>query len=162
MYNQLFQTHNVLITTFTETRKWTCSGNSVPCSGSSNNPLTQIPATTTASPKLPVYSASDYPEVKYWTKQQWKDAENLRKDSSEVPTGGGPRGGARLAKGKNVMMLYIEHADGQPVSGTIAAEIQDFARSIWQGFYLQGMALKKWGDIDKGTKEDYLYEMENE
>jgi hypothetical protein len=83
----------------------------------------QIPATTTASPKLPVYSASDYPKVKYWTKQQWKDVENLIKDSSEVPTGGSPHGGARSAKGENVMMLYIEHADRQPVSGTITAKI---------------------------------------
>jgi hypothetical protein len=162
MYNQLFQTHNVLVTTFAETRKRTRSGDSAPCSGSSNNPSTQTPATATASPKLPVYSASDYPEVKYWTKQQWKDAENLRKDSSEVPTGGGPRGGARSAKGENVMMLYVEHADGQPVSGTIAAEIRDFARSIWRGFYLRGMAPEKWGDVDKDTKDDYLYEMEKE
>jgi hypothetical protein len=147
---------------FMETRKQTHSGDSVPYSGTSNNPSMQIPATTTESAKLSMYSASDYPEVNYWTKKQWKDAENRRKDSSKVPTGGSPHRGARSAKGENVMMLYIEHANGQPVSGTIAAEIQDFARSIWQGFYLQGMALKKWGDIDKGTKEDYLYEMENE
>jgi hypothetical protein len=60
-----------------------------------------------------------------------------------------------------MMMLYVEHANRPPVSGMIAAEIRDFARSIWQGFYLRGMALEKWGDIDKGTKDNYLYKMEN-
>jgi hypothetical protein len=76
MYKQLFQSHNVLITMFAETRKWTRSGDSVPCSGTSNNPSMQIPAATTESAKLSMYSASDYPEAKYWTKQQWKDVEN--------------------------------------------------------------------------------------
>jgi hypothetical protein len=60
------------------------------------------------------------------------------------------------------MMLYIEHANGTSVSGAMAAEIRDFARSVWRGFYVRGMAPEKWGDASRQVRDEYIREMENE
>ena len=65
-----------------------------------------------------VKSHSEYPGIKYWNKQEWRDAENKKKDLSEVT---GSRGGGRAAKGENVMMLYMENEDGTPV-GVLRSE----------------------------------------
>ena len=157
MYGQLFQAHSVLITTFAESKKRCCPEDPTPGLDKSNNPSAQVPATARQSVNL---SRSDYPEVKYWTRQEWKIAENRRKDLSEVPTGGGSRGGARSAMGENVMMLYIEEVDGQPVDGTIAAQIREFARSIWRGFYKQKMAPDTWGEVDDKVQDYFVCEME--
>jgi len=64
--------------------------------------------------------------------------------------------------GENVMMLYVENADGTAISGTCASEIREFARSIWRGFYSREIAPKKWGDASKDIREEYYREMENE
>jgi hypothetical protein len=105
---------------------------------------------------------SDYPRIKFWNKLDWKNFENARRDSSGLEvknTGRG--GGTRSSKGENVMMLYIEDADGLPVSGTIAGGIRDFARSIWRGFYSLGVAPEKWGDAMPEVRSKYCNEMEN-
>jgi len=65
-----------------------------------------------------------------------------------------------LAKGENVMTLYMENEKGEPVSGTRASYMRDFARSLWQGFYSRGEAPRKWGDVSKDVQDEYCREME--
>jgi len=47
------------------------------------------------------------------------------------------------------MMLYIEHPNGDTIDGMLAAEIQEFARSIWRGLYTRGVAPRKWRDSSR-------------
>ena len=98
----------------------------------------QLPShnTTIDDTKLAMYSQSEYPHIKYWTRQQWKESENNTKDASDLQDNKDKtRGGTRSAKGENVMMLYIEHIDGMPIDGNMAADIRDYARMIWKDLY---------------------------
>ena len=85
--------------------------------------------------KLPSLSQHDYSLVRYWERKVWKSFTSTRKDMSEVQTKSGSCGGTRSSKGKNVMMLYIEDADGKSIDGNIAGGMRDFARSIWRSLY---------------------------
>ena len=156
MHGQLVETHSLLMTTFAESQKRPRSDDWGSTSASEFSDTSSLQARE-ADP--PACVCSKFPEVKYWTKQDWKEVENKRKNSSEVA---GPRGGGRSAKGENVMMLYVEHDNGRPVSGAMASDIRDFARSIWRGFYSRGMAPEKWGDVSKAVKDDYIHDMERE
>jgi hypothetical protein len=111
--------------------------------------------------KLSPLVQSDYPGVKFWSRLDWKKAENNRKDSSELEAKSTGRGGARSSKGENVMMLYIEDTDGSPVDGTLASAIREFARSIWRSFYSQGIAPERWGDAPQEIRDKYCHEMES-
>jgi hypothetical protein len=68
--------------------------------------------------------------VKYWDKNTWKSVAGSRKDTSEVQTKNGSRGGTRSSKGENVMMLCIEDANGTPIDGNTASGMRELARSI--------------------------------
>jgi hypothetical protein len=107
------------------------------------------------------YLQSDYPLIKYWTRQQWKDNEYNNKDASDIlEIKDKTRGGTRSAKGENVMMLYIEHIDGTPIDGNMASQIWEHARMIWKDLYQRGKAPEKWTDASRDVREEYLREME--
>lgn len=92
----------------------------------------------------------DYPNVRFWTRQDWNSAAQLQvlevDDEAEVfpdvdeedeskepfPENGpaGARGRHRSSKGINVAMKYIELEDGTVIDGFRAAEIRRFARSL--------------------------------
>jgi hypothetical protein len=93
-------------------------------------PLQTIPPPTQLDQSM-------YPKVRFWTKQEWKDNKNNCKDSSDLgaTSSSHMRGGTRAALGKNVWVHYVKHADGKMVSGGLATEIQDHARTIWQGLW---------------------------
>ena len=76
---------------------------------------------------------ADFPQMKYWRRQAWKVHEDEQNDSTGLVSKRSQRGGARSARGINVMMQYIENADGSLISGDYAAEMREFARSIWRG-----------------------------
>ena len=144
----LVEAHRVLVNAFTEATK---------------RPYTDIHepiVASSASPSILPLVQSDYPAIKYWSKLDWKKTENIRRDSSDLEAKGGGRGGARSSKGKNVMMLYIENADGSPIDGALASSIREFARLIWREFHSQGIAPEKWGDAPRDVRDRYCYEME--
>ena len=103
---------------------------------------------------------SDYPSVRYWTKDEWIEAETKRKDTSHLGSNTGIRGGTRCAQGENVSMTYIEEPDGRAISGRRTAEIREFARSIWRDLYSRGLAPKKWRDAPRRVQDEYAHEME--
>src|SRR5712671_2281241 len=109
------------------------------------------------------YSHEKFPDIHFWNVQDWKDHESSTKDTSELDSqaGSGQRGGGRAAKGKNVSMLFVEHADGRPISGTMAIDIRDYTQVLWKDFVKRDLAPEKWGDTSKAVWEEYVYEMEN-
>jgi hypothetical protein len=103
---------------------------------------------------------SDFPYIRYWMKHGWKKHLKETKDSSPLEPSTGTRGGSRAAEGENVMMQYIEEADGTPISAEKASQIRGRARSIWIGFYPWGLAPDVWGDASKEARDQYYCEME--
>ena len=115
-----------------------------------------------SSVKSPPLSQIDYPLVTFWEKKHWKNLASTKKDSSEVETKGGARGGTRSSRGENVMMLYVEDASGTPIDGNIASDMRDFARSIWRSLYERGIAPETWGQATKEVREEFCRDMETE
>ncbi len=105
---------------------------------------------------------ADFPQMKYWRRQAWKVHEDEQNDSTGLVSKRGQRGGARSARGINVMMQYIENADGSPISGDYAAEMREFTRSIWRGLDKRKAAPEKWGDATKDVRKHFYFEMEKE
>jgi hypothetical protein len=96
-------------------------------------------------------SQSDFPLVKFWTREDWNAYNSARKDSSSTDiddTRGGPTD-------------YIEDANGAPVSAKTITRMRLLARSIWIGAFERGKAPKTWGDASKELQDEYLYEMES-
>ena len=115
-----------------------------------------------SSANPPPLSQLDYPLVKYWERKVWKNIAGTRKDTSEVQTKNGSRGGTRSSKGENVMMLYIEDANGMPVDGNVACGMRELARSIWRSLYERGITPETWGQSTKEVREEFCREMESE
>jgi hypothetical protein len=109
---------------------------------------------------LRLCSKSDFPDINFWTKGEWLDFKNKGRDSSAVGSKAGPRGGMRCAQGTNVAMQYLEDTDREPINGRVAADIREFARKIWAGFYDQGMAPEKWNEAKPKVRDEYTCKME--
>jgi hypothetical protein len=167
-HNKLVETHRLLMDTFAN-----ITGNSninnlkrprtddLGSEASLEHPNTHPILALRATTSLETYSRSDYPKITYWTKQEWNAIQaDTEKKAKGTPIVAGTRGATRSSKGENVMMLFLQNKDGTPVSGTDAAYIRDFARSIWRGFYLRGMAPETWGSVALDVKNDYIFEME--
>ncbi|KAH9174060.1 hypothetical protein EDB89DRAFT_2068003 [Lactarius sanguifluus] len=89
---------------------------------------------------------SGFPLVKYWKRRAWRTHDDKEKD----------------LMGENVMMQYIENADGTPITGDVAADMRTFVRSLWFKLNNRKIALAKWGDASKDIHENYYFEMESE
>jgi hypothetical protein len=113
--------------------------------------------------KQEIYLRSEYPLVKYWTKQQWKDAENCNKNASDpLASKDKTCGGTQSARGENIMMLYIENFDGMPIDGAMATQIREHARIIWRDLHQRGQAPEKWTDASREVRNEYFREMEEQ
>jgi hypothetical protein len=58
------------------------------------------------------------------------------------------------------MMRYIKSPNRTPVSGTVASDIWEYARSIWRGFYDQGFAPPMWGGVSRKLEDQFNNEIE--
>jgi hypothetical protein len=114
------------------------------------------PTTTT------VYSQSNCPDIKYWTKKEWTEAQSAKKNSSDPTDQPGARGKSRCAQGVNVSAKYLEEHNGMPVTGTKAAKIREYARSIWIDFDARGVAPRKWSHAPRSVQDEYVRDMENQ
>jgi hypothetical protein len=99
--------------------------------------------------------------MKYWQKQAWKTFEAQQKNTTGPARRGSQRGGTRSAMGENVMMQYIENGDRTPIAGTLAADMREFACSLWCGFHGRSAAPETWGNATKAIREEFYYEMES-
>ena len=122
-HEDLVQAHKMLVATHAETietnkLKWLCSEIAPPPAMQMIPPPSQL-------------ERSMYPRVQFWTKQDWRDYKSSCKDSSNLVATGGTQGGMRAALGENIWVCYVKHPDGMMVSGGLATEIREHARTIW-------------------------------
>ncbi|KAJ7626654.1 hypothetical protein DFH06DRAFT_1443723 [Mycena polygramma] len=94
-----------------------------PPQASSSSVLTTTASTALANPK-------DFPNVRWWDRASYNKAQNKNK-STTLNAPAPQRGGARAAKGINVMSQYLENSDGKSVSGREAQEIRATQRSVY-------------------------------
>ncbi|KAH9021390.1 hypothetical protein EDB85DRAFT_1895705 [Lactarius pseudohatsudake] len=109
-------------------------------------------------------SQSDYPDTKFWKREAWSKHEKELKDSLQLDGSGhqsSPQGDMRAANRENVMMQYLEEADGTTVSGTIAANIWNWAWSIWIYLYKRDLAPLTWGNVSKVVQDEYYNNIES-
>ena len=118
-----------------------------------------LPSLSRRTP-LPQLPKSDYPYIRFWTKEEWSKHKNNTDNSSDIGKKKGIRGGTRASQGENVMLLFVEDITGTPVDGLLACKIRDHARSIWVSLYSRGMAPQTWGSAPIESKDEYYYEME--
>jgi hypothetical protein len=158
------QAHRMLVATHAETveantPKWRRST-------IAPGPSPAVPSPAVPSPVLqsiPLPSQLDramYPKVRFWTKQEWRDYETSRKDSSDLVVTSSARGATRAAMGENVRVQYVEHADSKMVDGGMATEIRDQARKIWRGLWSRGLAPRTWGAATHEVEDAFIRSME--
>lgn len=158
-HQKLVESHGLLMATYVETMKRPRTEDLVSLPDP-QDVLAPHTLHTIQGSATPVYSRSDYPNVRYWYKEAWRQVESKRKDSSNLGSNASIRGGTRCAQGENVSTTYIEESDGTPIPGLRAAEIREFARSIWKGLYSRGLAPPKWRDATLRVQDEYTAEME--
>ncbi len=142
--------------------------------------LTRIPANILNVDNHTTLRRDDYPNVQYWTRQDWNSAlhdDILEVDSPEEPeqlpepegegdeskepspTGPACRGKHRSSQGINVTMKYIEYEDGMVVDGFRAAEIRRYARSLWVQMALESKLPRTWSEADARSLATYNQSM---
>ena len=142
--------------------------------------LSRIPANILNVNNHTTLRRDDYPNVQYWTRQDWNSAlhdDILEVDSPEEPeqlpepegegdeskepspTGPACRGKHRSSQGINVTMKYIEYEDGMVVDGFRAAEIRRYARSLWVQMALESKLPRTWSEADARSLATYNQSM---
>lgn len=115
---------------------------------------------------LPVLSGSsreiqlkreDYPNVKFWYRQDWLNY--IKEGGNSTDVGELVRGKSLISKGINKTAKYIEGADGEPVDGYKVRDIRSHARAIWANFQTVGRAPPTWGRADAEIAHVFRREM---
>jgi hypothetical protein len=99
----------------------------------------------------------DYPNVKYWYRQDWVAHVKESGNSTEVTEV--IRGKTLASKGINKTMLYIEDVEGKTVDGYKLRDIRAHARAIWTKFQSVGRLPTTWGRADAEIAGVYRREM---
>lgn len=143
--------------------------------------LTHIPAAPNALVNSITLRQEDYPNVRFWTRQDWNlaaqtqvlsvdeegeifpeiDEEDEEGPKQPLPPPGPAcaRGKRRAAQGINVAMKYIETEDGTTIDGFRAAEIRRYARSLWVQMALDNKLPATWSDADAASLTYYSASM---
>lgn len=72
---------------------------------------------------FPVYSRSDFPNIKYWTRKEWDKCEAMKKNSTDPTIKTGSCGKTRCANNENVNSTYLELSDGTLIGSKKAMDI---------------------------------------
>lgn len=137
--------------------------------------LSRIPAAPNLFNKSTALRQEDYPDVRFWTRQDWNLASQAQvleideegevfPDPEEEEEGSkqplpAARGKRRAAQGINVTMKYVELEDGTIVDGFRAAEIRRYARSLWVQLALDDKLPATWSDADATSLNYYSESM---
>lgn len=116
-----------------------------------------VSATSSEKTTLNPLDQADYPEVKFWNIQDWKQHQGAHKGVS-----GGPRGNVMAAQGINVSMLYVEGPTGEIIDGFAATFIRSTAHRIFQQLMDLNMAPNTWGAVGSQAAKHYRHEMASE
>lgn len=141
--------------------------------------LTRIPAAVNAPITSVALRREDYPNVRFWTRQDWNSAAQAQVldvdeegevfpevdddegSNQHLPSPNPPcaRGKHRASQGINVTMKYIENEDGTAIDGFRAAEIRRYARSLWVQMALDNKLPATWSDADAASLTYYSASM---
>ena len=105
---------------------------------------------------------SNYPGIRFWTREEWAKYEAKMKGSSDPIDQAGPQGKKRGVQGQNILIKYIQQPDGSLISGVQAKAIRKHARSIWIDLYTRGLAPKMWSKVPRSVEDKYVHEMEEQ
>jgi len=114
-FNKLLDTNKILTATLTESAKRSrvddleLSADISPGLGNMGS------SSLLLSPLL----CADYPQVKFWTKEEWDNHKSRIKDASGL----NGKGLECSSKGLNMTALYIENEDGTPISGATVGQM---------------------------------------
>jgi hypothetical protein len=97
---------------------------------------------------------SDYPLIKFWTKQEWMEYCN-----NDITSTDKMRGKSRAAQGVNITMRFAELEDGTVVDGHVAGNIRRCARSAWVYLANTGEAPSKLRSASMSVIRSYHEEM---
>jgi hypothetical protein len=135
-----------------------------PASAPVSPPDALAPASTSKE-HLDVLTRDDYPQISYWTEQEYFKVEAERKKENgkaSMKEAQSQRGSRRLADDENVMFWFIEDEDGNPVAGSRAKAARTKARQIWTYLHGQGRLPGRWNDADIVVRNYYAGEMRRE
>jgi hypothetical protein len=102
-------------------------------------------------------SRSDFPLIKFWTKEDWDSHKSLLKDTS----GAKGKGPERSSRGVNTRALYMENEDGTPISGATVGQMRAVARMVWIELFDRGKAPSSWGKASLEARNLYHSELES-
>ncbi|KAJ7936767.1 hypothetical protein B0H13DRAFT_1853188 [Mycena leptocephala] len=134
----------------------------------SNTPVSQhdaLAAPSTSKKHLDVLTHDDYPQISYWTEQDYLKEESERKKvngKASMKEAQSKRGSRRLADDENVMLWFIEDQDGNSITGSRAKAARAKARQIWRYLHGQGRLSGRWNDADIVVRSYYAGEMRRE
>lgn len=121
-----------------------------------NSPLnTTFPATSVPSDIS--LNQEDYPNVKFWCKQDWLNHVKENGNSTDVTEI--TRGKSLISKGINKSVKYIEDTEGTPIDGYRLRDIRSHARALWATFQSLGRLPPSWGKADAEIARTYRREM---
>jgi len=100
-------------------------------------------------------SHSDFPHVKFWTKEKWDGHKSHLKDASG-PKGKGLEGSSR---GLNTTPLYMENEDGMPISSATVGQIWAVAQMVWIKLFDREKAPSTWGKASLEARNLYYLEL---
>src|SRR6266851_881906 len=101
-------------------------------------------------------SCANYPQVKFWTKEEWDNHKSCIKDASRLNS----KVPEHSSKGLNMTALYIENEDGTPVPGATVGQMRGVARTVWINLFDRGKAPLSWGKASLEATNLYHSELE--
>ena len=99
--------------------------------------------------KIAEESQDNYPDIKFWNKNNWTTYADCEKFKPTDP----------MADGKVHTAPFIEDKSGNPVSVTQLKAIRLTARRIWETFEANGEAPPQWGKANSKIVNTYRHEM---
>lgn len=101
-----------------------------------------IPSTSTSH--LPhELDSSAFPAIKNWKRAQWNEGADERKDRGSV--GSGKKGKTDISNDINVSARFLQHANGDIVSGSRLIEVYEYAHALFSDYRDDGIAPATWG-----------------
>ncbi|KAG6839508.1 hypothetical protein C0991_001957, partial [Blastosporella zonata] len=94
---------------------------------------------------IPCLDSDDYPDCKYWKKEDFVNEKNTRVGYTKHDSG----------SSNNTMTWYVTDEDGDPVNKDKVEQIRADARALWSLLRDKGQAPQKWTDANLATRTFY-------
>ncbi|TFY77072.1 hypothetical protein EWM64_g6941 [Hericium alpestre] len=101
--------------------------------------------------------SADYPDIKYWKVETYRDEKKKRKQIAKLEYTPGHQ--HESDESENAMMWYVEDENGEEIETKRAIDIRSLSRAIFEQLLKADQAPKKWGEISCQAQEFYYAEM---